>query len=227
LVAPETVASVVMEPVQGEGGFIIPPKKFVQAVSVFCKEHGIVFVADEIQTGFGRAGKMFGFEHFGIIPDIVTMAKGLGGGMPIGAFSAPKNIMDALSFDPPLGHITTFGGHPVSCAAAYANIEVLKTLSFSDIEAKGQKLTNALTHPLVLEIRRIGMFFAIEMTNSDVVQKVVEGCMSKGLISFWFLSCPSAFRIAPPLNITDEELDKSIEILRTVFNEVNTDLLKA
>ena len=220
----QQTACVIIEPVQGDAGVRIPDIRYMKALRDRCSEVGALLIVDEIQTGFGRTGKLFGFEHFNIIPDIITMAKGLGGGMPIGAFAANKAVMETLTFDPPLGHITTFGGHPVCCAAACENVKVIRNLDMSDVEEKGLWLEKALQHRLVKEIRRIGMFFAIEMISPEIVQQVVERCMSKGLIGFWFLSCPNAFRIAPPLNISWEELKESQKVIAEAMDQVaNTD----
>ena len=156
----------------------------------------------------GRTGKMFAFEHYNVTPDILTLGKALGGGMPIGAFLSSYEIMQSWTENPTLGHITTFGGHPINCAAANACLTVLKEGEWiSQADHKGQLLENMLvTNPNIKEIRRIGLFFAIEMESTEKVAQVVEKCLEKGLIGFWFLSTPTAFRLSPPLSITEEEI---------------------
>lgn len=221
----EETACLIIEVIQGDAGVRVPDKNYITALRKRCDEVGALLIVDEIQTGFGRTGTWFACEHYELVPDVITIAKGLGGGMPIGAFCARAEVMKSLSFDPFLGHITTFGGHPVNCAAAAENIRVIREeIDFKEVERKGQLLEDSLQHPLVQEIRRIGMFFAIEMENADIVQKVVEYCMEKHVISFWFLSCPEAFRIAPPLNITDEEIQKSSLIIQEAFTHVYNSL---
>ena len=194
----------------------------MEALRSKCDETGTLLIFDEIQTGFGRTGKFFAFEHFNVVPDILTIAKAMGGGMPIGAFIASKEIMDALTRNPELGHITTFGGHPVNCVAALTNInELLKDNLIASVEKKGQLFEEIITHPSIKEIRRKGLFFAIEMDSPETVQKVVEGCKSRGVLSFWFLSCPESFRIAPPLTISENEIKLSAKIIWEVINELD------
>jgi acetylornithine/succinyldiaminopimelate/putrescine aminotransferase len=221
----ESTAAVIVEPIQGDAGVRIPSLAYMQALRSRCNETGALLIFDEIQTGMGRTGKLFACEHFGVEPDILTLAKALGGGMPIGAFISSKAIMESLTVDPPLGHITTFGGHPVVCAAAYAALqELLKPGILDDVERKGALIEQLLHHPLVKEIRRVGMFFAIELQNADVVQQVVTGCRDEGIISYWFLSCPESFRIAPPLVITDAQISESCSAITRVMDRVfNTD----
>ena len=214
-------AGVIIEPVQGDAGVRIPSKAFMQSLRKRCTETGTLLIFDEIQSGFGRSGKWFAFEHFNVVPDILAIAKAFGGGMPIGAFIASFEHMKLLSHDPMLGHITTFGGHPVNCAAALANIEVLENENIiAEVEKKGAYIEKLLEHPLVKEIRRIGMFFAIEMDHFETVNKVVRKNIEKGLISYWFLSTDYAFRIAPPLNITYEEIDCACSIIKESMDEV-------
>ena len=214
-------ACVIIEPIQGDAGVRIPTKVFMEALRSKCDETGTLLIFDEIQTGFGRTGKFFAFEHFNVVPDILTIAKAMGGGMPIGAFIASKTIMDSLTSNPELGHITTFGGHPVNCVAALANInELLKDNLIASVEKKGQLFEEIITHPSIKEIRRKGLFFAIEMNSPETVQKVVEGCKSRGVLSFWFLSCPESFRIAPPLTISENEIRISAKIIWEVINEL-------
>jgi len=214
----EKTACVIVEPIQGDAGVRIPSRVFMEALRSKCNETGTLLIFDEIQTGFGRTGKFFAFEHFNVVPDILTIAKAMGGGMPIGAFVSSKEIMGSLTNNPELGHITTFGGHPVNCVAALANIkELLKDNLIESVESKGELFEEMISHPSIKEIRRKGLFFAIEMDSPETVQKVVEGCKSRGVLSFWFLSCPESFRIAPPLTISESEIRESGKIIREVI----------
>lgn len=217
----EKTAAVIIEPIQGDAGIRIPSVSFMQALRKKCDETGSILIFDEIQSGFGRTGKFFAFEHFDVVPDVLCIAKAFGGGMPIGAFISSYENMKMLSHDPMLGHITTFGGHPVNCAAALANIEVLeKEKIVEEVEGKGMYIEEKLQHPLVKEIRRIGMFFAIEMDDFEIVNKVVRKNIEKGLISYWFLSTNYAFRIAPPLTISYEEINRACDIIIESMDEV-------
>ena len=216
------VAGVIIEPIQGDAGVRIPSKEFMAKLRRICDEHCILLIADEIQTGFGRTGKLFAYEHFDIVPDIVTIGKAFGGGMPIGGLVTSQKIMSLFTSNPPLGHITTFGGHPMCCAGALAGLEVLENENIvSKVEQKGVFFESLLKHKMIKEIRRKGLFFAIELENPDIVQKVVEGCKNKGLLSFWFLSCPESFRIAPPLIITEKQIALSCEIINEVMDELS------
>ena len=216
------VAGVIIEPIQGDAGVRIPSKEFMAKLRRICDEHCILLIADEIQTGFGRTGKLFAYEHFDIVPDIVTIGKAFGGGMPIGGLVTSQKIMSLFTSNPPLGHITTFGGHPMCCAGALAGLEVLENENIvSKVEQKGVLFESLLKHKMIMEIRRKGLFFAIELENPDIVQKVVEGCKDKGLLSFWFLSCPESFRIAPPLIITEKQIAFSCEIINEVMDELS------
>ena len=216
------VAGVIIEPIQGDAGVRIPSKEFMAKLRRICDEHCILLIADEIQTGFGRTGKLFAYEHFDIVPDIVTIGKAFGGGMPIGGLVTSQKIMSLFTSNPPLGHITTFGGHPMCCAGALAGLEVLENENIvSKVEKKGVLFESLLKHKMIKEIRRKGLFFAIEMENAEMVQKVVEGCKEKGLLGFWFLSCPESFRIAPPLIITEKQIALSCEIINEVMDELS------
>ncbi len=206
----EHTAAFVAETVQGDAGVRIPSASWLQAVEKRCREVGCMLILDEIQSGFGRTGRLFAFEHFGVVPDILVVAKSLGGGMPMGAFISSRHIMHSLSHDPILGHITTFGGHPVCCAAALAAIEVLeKEQLVAQCEAKGALLESLLEHPAIVEVRRIGLMMAVEFDSAERVRKIVQLCLQRGVITFYFLSCPDSFRIAPPLNISEEEIRAS------------------
>lgn len=208
-------ACVLIETIQGDAGLIKPTQEFLVALREKCNETGTLLIFDEVQVGMGRTGKFFAFEHYNIIPDVLTLGKALGGGMPIGAFISSTEIMHCLTHNPMLGHITTFGGHPVNCAAANACINVLKEENWiNEVENKGQYLEDLLVqNPFIKEIRRAGLFFAIEMDSFETVKKVVDNCLERGLIGFWFLSTPNAFRLSPPLSITKEELKEAGKII--------------
>jgi len=211
----EKTAAVIIEPIQGDAGVRIPQNDFLKALRAKCDQVGCLLIFDEVQTGFGRTGTFFAFEQFGIVPDILTLGKALGGGMPIGAFISSHEIMLSLTHDPMLGHITTFGGHPVCCAAANAAIHVLKTEKWiSEAEHKGALLENMLVESdEVVEIRRAGLMFAIEMISFDRVKQIVDHCLDNGLIGFWFLSSPNSFRLSPPISITEREIQEAGQII--------------
>lgn len=211
----EKTAVVIIEPIQGDAGVRIPSTDFLKALRAKCDEVGCLLLFDEVQTGFGRTGSFFAFERFGVVPDIITLGKALGGGMPIGAFVSSTEIMKALTHDPMLGHITTFGGHPVCCAAANAAINVLKTENWiAEVEEKGALLERLIaTSNEVIEIRRAGLMFAIEMVSFDRVKLIVDHCLENGLIGFWFLSCPNSFRLSPPLSITNKEIEAAGKLI--------------
>ncbi|MFL2570484.1 MAG: aspartate aminotransferase family protein [Parvicellaceae bacterium] len=214
-------AGVIVEPIQGDAGVRIPSKEFLKALRDRCSEVGAMLIFDEIQTGFGRTGKLFAFEHYNVVPDVLTIGKAFGGGMPIGGFVSSKENMKALTYNPELGHITTFGGHPVSCAAALASLELISDDKLlNQLEKKGQLFEHLLSHSLVKEIRRKGLFFAIELETADLVQQVVEGCKERGVLTFWFLSNPQSFRIAPPLIITEQEIKASCDVIIEVMNSI-------
>jgi len=208
-------ACVIIETIQGDAGLIKPTQNFVSTLRKKCNETGALLIFDEVQVGMGRTGKMFAFEHYGVVPDILTLGKALGGGMSIGAFISSYEIMHTLANKPMLGHITTFGGHPINCAAANACIDVLKQENWViQAEKKGQLLQDLLSKSdQIKEIRRAGLFLAIEMGSFEKVQQVVKDCLEKGLIGFWFLSTPTAFRLSPPLSITEEEIRTAGEII--------------
>ncbi|BDC98639.1 aspartate aminotransferase family protein [Persicobacter psychrovividus] len=217
----ERTAGVIVEPIQGDAGVRIPSVNYMKALRKRCDEVGAVLIFDEIQTGFGRTGKFFAFEHFGVVPDVLTMAKGMAGGMAMGCFVANQKLMKTLSHDPILGHITTFGGHPVCCAAANAVVETLKEEPLiAAAEGKGQLIEDLLnTHPAVKEIRRKGLMFAIDMDSFELVNRVVTKCIERGVITYWFLSTPYAFRIAPPLVISEEEIRQACATILQVIEE--------
>ncbi len=219
----EKTACVIIEPVQGDAGVRIPTQQYLQKLRTRCTETGTILIFDEVQTGFGRTGSLFAFEQFGVTPDILTMGKAMGGGMPIGAFTASHEMMQQFTYAPMLGHITTFGGHPVTCASALASLNVLiDEQIIENVHQKGNLFLKHLTHPLIKEIRSIGLMFAIEMENFEVVNQVVENCLQQGLIGFWFLSTKNSFRIAPPLTITKEEIITACKIITNSMNKVKT-----
>lgn len=217
----DKTAGVIIETVQGDAGVRIPNKEFLIALRERCNEVGAQLIFDEIQCGMGRTGKIFAFQHVGIIPDILTLGKALGGGMPIGALVSSKDKMHVFTNNPMLGHITTFGGHPLICASAVAFLKVLKTeINWEEVERLGALLekTIAQSHE-IKEIRRIGMMFAFDMESSERVAKVVEKCLEKGLITFWFLSHPYSFRLSPPLNISEQEINKAGQLILEAITE--------
>ncbi len=203
----ERTAAVVMETVQGEWGIRPPRDGYLQQVRERCDEVGALLILDEIQAGYGRTGSLFAFEQYGVAPDILLLAKGMGGGMPIGAFIASRAIMSALSDNPILGHITTFGGHPVSCAAALATLETLLASSLiQQVKAKEQLFLELLRHPAIVEVRSAGLWMAVELESFEAVQAVIRYCLQQGLVTDWFLFNNRALRIAPPLIITEEQI---------------------
>ena len=215
----EKTACVIVETIQGDAGIRIPDQSYLEALRARCSEMGALLIFDEIQAGMGRTGKLFAFEHYGVVPDILCSAKALGGGLPLGAFISSYEIMQCLTDKPMLGHITTFGGNPLSCAASLACLELLEEENIlAQVEAKGALFEELLQHPRIIEIRRKGLYFAFEFANADEVQTIVEYCMKKGVICFWFLSCPEAFRIAPPLNISEEDIRKACGIIREAMD---------
>lgn len=218
----ERTAAVIVEPIQGDAGVRIPELSYLLALRQRCSQTGTLLIFDEIQTGMGRTGKWFAFEHFGVEPDILCLAKALGGGLPLGAFIANQRIMASLQTLPMLGHITTFGGNPLSCAAGLAALTVIEEEGLlAQIEEKGAWLEQKLKHPRIREIRRKGFFFAFEFETAAEVQRVVEYCLKKGVICFWFLSHPQAFRIAPPLNISREEMEAAVKVIRAAMDRLN------
>jgi len=218
----DRTAGVILETIQGDAGVRIPSKEYLKAIRKKCTEVGALLIFDEIQCGIGRTGKVFAFEHFDVVPDILTLGKALGGGMPIGALVANATLMNQFAENPVLGHISTFAGHPVNCAAATACLDVLATEDWlQTAEQKGAMLEGLLKeHPAIKSIRRIGLMFAIDMESADAVNKVVEECLKQGLISFWFLSHPDSFRLSPPLSISEEEIKKAANIILTALNKL-------
>lgn len=220
-ITPRT-ACVIIEPVQGEGGIIPVRRDYLQALRDRCNETETLLIYDEIQTGLGRTGTLYFLQHYGIVPDILCTAKAFGGGMPLGAFIASKRVMDVLKTNPVLGHITTFGGHPVCCAAGLAALEY--TLSeglMEQAESKGALYEKLLgDHPLVREIRRVGLLMAIEFGDAELTARIVWDAVEAGLMTEWFMFHETAMRIAPPLTITPAEIEESCTILRKVLDRV-------
>jgi acetylornithine/succinyldiaminopimelate/putrescine aminotransferase len=217
----DKTACVVAETIQAEAGIILPEKDFLKALSDKCRKTNTLLIIDDVQMGFGRTGKLFSFEHFNFIPDILVLAKALGGGMPLGAFISSKQIMDTLASNPELGHITTFGGHPVCCAAALASLEVLISEDYvASAEKKGKIIADAIrSHPLVKDIRRKGLMVGVEIKDEDKRVKLTQTMLKNGVIIDWFLFHPATFRIAPPLTITEEECLVSAELIIKSLNE--------
>lgn len=210
----DQTACVILETVQGEAGIRVPEMEYMQALRAKCTETGTLLILDEIQAAFGRTGKLFAFEHFGIVPDILLLAKALGGGMPVGAFIASHNVMAALKNNPILGHITTFGGHPVCCAAGLAALEVLLEENLVNHVAEKEALIRSLLiHPAIKQIRGKGLMLAIELESFDLNKKIIDRSIEHGVITDWFLHCSNAMRIAPPLIISSDEIKKACAII--------------
>jgi acetylornithine/N-succinyldiaminopimelate aminotransferase len=214
-------ACVILETIQGGAGFIEPIDGYLEKVKNRCSEVGALLILDEIQPGIGRTGKLFGFENYNCIPDILVTGKGLGGGLPIGAFTASTKLMDLLSENPKLGHITTFGGHPLISASALAT---LKEITESDLMAqaleKEQLIRKLLVHPLILEIRGKGLMLALITPSADIANSAILKCQDLGLILFWLLFEPKAVRITPPLTISNDEIIKGCLIIIDVLDEI-------
>ncbi len=207
-------ACAIVETVQGEAGVRPPANGYLKKLRKRCDETGALLVLDEIQAGYGRTGSLWAFEQYGMVPDILLVAKGMGGGMPIAAFIASKEVMDVLSFKPVLGHITTFGGHPVCCAAALATLESLLETDYIDqVKAKEALFRKLLVHPAIVEIRSAGLMMAVELENFELIRKVQKECLNRGVIIDWFLFDLKSFRIAPPLIISEEEIRQACVVL--------------
>lgn len=218
----DRTAGVILETVQGDAGVRVPDVDYLKAVRERCDKVGAMLILDEIQTGFGRTGSLFAFEQFEIVPDVVTMAKAMGGGMPIGGFAASKVHMHTLTHQPMLGHITTFGGHPVNCAAALANLEVLLDEPWMDQAAqKGALIADSLKgHPKVQEVRLLGLMLAIELANFDEVYSLFQFCLERGVVGFWFLSSNNSFRLAPPLCISESEIQEALVVIQQGLDQL-------
>jgi len=214
-------ACVILETIQGGAGFIEPKNHYLEKVRERCDKVGALLILDEIQPGMGRTGKLFGFEHYNCVPDILVTGKGLGGGMPIGAFTASSKLMDLLQDHPKLGHITTFGGHPVIAAAALATLkEVTKSDLMARTLVKEQLIREHLVHPLILQIRGKGLMLAAITPSAEIANQLILGCQEEGLILFWLLFEPKAIRITPPLTISNEEILKGCQIILAVLDKI-------
>ena len=232
----EQTACVIAETVQAEAGIIAPTKEWIQALRKKCQDTGTLLVLDEIQTGFGRTGKLWGFEHFDIVPDILLLGKALGGGMPLGAFIADKKMMDAFTDNPVLGHITTFGGHPVCCAAGMAAMEVLiggrnqiaigsfpsnerngpdsyRVPLFDGVQEKEKLFRSLLVHPKIKAVRSFGLWLAIEFDSFETNKKIIDACIANGVLTDWFLFASGCLRISPPLVISDTQIRKACDVI--------------
>ena len=220
----EKTAAVIMETIQGGAGFIEPTNNYLKKVQDRCNQVGALLILDEIQTGIGRTGKFFGFENYNCVPDIVITGKGLGGGMPIGAFISSNEIMSCLKDKPKLGHITTFGGHPVITAAALATVKEITSSNLMTAALEKEALIRSLLiHPAIKEIRGKGLMLAIMVESSELASQVILNCLDKGLLLFWLLFEGSAVRITPPLTISTEEIKEGCNLLITTLNEVYND----
>ncbi len=216
----DDIAAVIIEVVQGEAGVMVADANYLRLLREKCSEVGALLIIDEIQSGFGRTGKFWAFEHFGIVPDIITTAKAMGGGMPLGAFISSREIMSSLQTNPVLGHITTFGGHPVSCAASLAALrELTETEIYKQAEQKASLFRSLLRHEKITEIRSLGLLMAVQFDSFETVQKIIQKSMEAGIITDWFLHCDSAIRIAPPLIITEEQIEESCRTLLSVLDQ--------
>jgi acetylornithine/succinyldiaminopimelate/putrescine aminotransferase len=207
-------AAVFVEPIQAEAGVILPENGFLKALREKCTETKTLLVFDEIQTGMGRTGSMFAFNDLGIVPDILLLGKAFGGGMPLGAFISSHEIMNTLTYRPVLGHLTTSGGHPVSCAAALASLKILsETVILQSVLIKEYIFRSLLVHPLIKSVRGKGLFIAIEFDNEVINKKIIQRCFEKGLLTDWFLFSSNCLRIAPPLTITENEIRMACKII--------------
>jgi len=214
-------ACVVVEPVQAEAGIIVPEAGFLEALRQRCTDVGALLILDEIQTGYGRTGTLFAFEQSGIVPDILLLAKGMGGGMPLGAFIASQNIMAVLTNNPVLGHITTFGGHAVSCAASLATLQILLTENYIEqVRSKEALFKDLLVHEEIKAVRSCGLMIAVAFTDFAFTKKVIDRCIQKGVITDWFLFADNCLRIAPPLTITTQQIADACLVICQSIDEV-------
>ncbi|HEV8506229.1 MAG TPA: aminotransferase class III-fold pyridoxal phosphate-dependent enzyme [Chitinophagaceae bacterium] len=215
----EGTSCVVLETVQGEAGIITPSKDWIQALRKKCTETGALLILDEIQTGFGRTGKLWGFEHFDIVPDVLLTGKALGGGMPLGAFIADQNLMSVLTDNPVLGHITTFGGHPVCCAAGLAALNaLLDEKMMNEAKRKEELFKSLLVHKKIRSVRSFGLWLALEFDSFESNKKIIDHCIVNGVLTDWFLFASNCLRISPPLIISEEQIEKACEMLLKGIN---------
>lgn len=217
----EKTACVLMETIQGAAGFLVPDHQYLVDLKKRCEEVGALLILDEIQPGFGRTGKLFSFEHYGIVPDILVMGKGMGGGVPVGAFMSSREIMDTLAHSPKLGHITTFGGNPLIAAASHATLkEVLESGLMDEVEEKEKLYRELLVHPKIKNINGKGLMLAVNLGSPEYTLQVAKRCMEKGLIVFWQLYRNEYMRISPPLNISKDEIAEGCKIILEVLDEI-------
>jgi acetylornithine/succinyldiaminopimelate/putrescine aminotransferase len=216
----EQTACVIAETIQAEAGVIVPKDNWLKRLRKKCDETGTLLVLDEIQCGFGRHGTLWAFEQFDVVPDILLLGKALGGGMPMGAFIADKKLMDCLTNNPVLGHINTFGGHPVCCAAGLAAVNFLLDEKLIDlVKEKEQLFLSLLSHPQIKNVRSKGLMMAIEFESAEVNKKIINALIDKGIFTDWFLFAPHCLRIVPPLTISKNEIDKACAIIISVLNK--------
>ena len=216
----EKTACVIAETIQGAAGFLTPSQNYFKNLKKRCEEVGALLILDEIQPGFGRTGKLFSFEHYDMVPDILVMGKGMGGGVPVGAFMSSAKIMKSLQHSPKLGHITTFGGNPLIAAASYATLkEVLESGLMNEVEEKEKLFRELLVHPKIKKVNGRGLMLAVELESPEYTLDVAKRCMEKGLIVFWQLYRNEFMRISPPLTISKEEIKKGCEIILETLNE--------
>jgi len=219
----EKTAAVILETIQGGAGFIVPTNNYLQKLKSHCEKVGALLILDEIQPGFGRTGKLFGFEYYDMVPDILVMGKGMGGGLPIGAFTASEKVMDTLMDNPKLGHITTFGGNPVIAAAALATLqEITESDLMAEAIEKEKLFRELLVHPLIKEIRGMGLMLALITTSEEMATTIILKAQEKGLILFWLLFEKTAIRITPPLTITTQEIKEGCGIIIDILNEIES-----
>ena len=216
----EKTAAVLIEPIQAEAGVILPQSGYLQAIRNKCDETGTLLIFDECQTGFGRTGKLFAWEHSAVVPDIITLGKAIGGGLPLGAFVSAQEKMNMFTHAPMLGHLTTFGGHPISCAAglAAANFTITQNLVANSL-AKAERIASKLQHHKIKQIRNSGLFFAIELSSVEVNMTINKKLIEAGLIVDWFLFAANCLRLAPPLTIADDEIDYACDLILSALND--------
>jgi acetylornithine/N-succinyldiaminopimelate aminotransferase len=210
----DQVACVIVETVQAEAGIIAPSREWMQALWKKCNDSGTLLILDEIQAGFGRTGRLWGFEHFDIIPDVLLLGKALGGGMPLGAFIAGKQLMDAFTDNPVLGHITTFGGHPVCCAAGMAAMKaLLDEEMMKEVTRKENLFRSLLVHPKIKSVRSFGLWIAVEFESFEINKQVIDECIRQGVLTDWFLFASHCLRISPPLIISTQQIEKACNVI--------------
>lgn len=216
-------ACVIIEPVQAEAGVRLPQNAYLKKLRKRCTEVGALLVFDEVQAGYGRTGTLWAFEKYEVVPDVLLHAKGMGGGMPIGAFIASKELMNVLSFEPPLGHITTFGGHPVSCSAGLATLRFITENKLWETVAEKEKLfRQLLVHPAIQEVRSAGLLMAVEVGDFDLLRNIILECVANGVITDWFLFNDRSLRIAPPLTISEDEIKFACDVIVSAINKFST-----